>query len=84
MAHALWVSWLFLAGDPVQFWVGKDYYVGALSLLRNGSANMDVLVAMGTTVAFAYSIAVLIADYAGQLLALRHHVYFETAAADHR
>ncbi|MFN2226842.1 MAG: copper ion binding protein, partial [Anaerolineae bacterium] len=47
-AHQAWVNWLFLAlATPVQFYVGYDYYVGGFKSLRAGSANMDVLVAMG-------------------------------------
>ncbi len=66
-AHALWVNWLFFAlATPVQFYVGWDYYVGAYKSLRNGSANMDVLVAMGSSVAYFYSVALLIALESGQ------------------
>jgi Cu+-exporting ATPase len=79
-AHAPWVNWFFLAlATPVQFYVGWDYYVGAYKSLRNGSANMDVLVAMGSSVAYFYSIAVLIALTLGSS-ALGMHVYFETSA----
>jgi Cu+-exporting ATPase len=79
-AHDLWVGWLFLAlATPVQFWVGWDYYTGAYKALRNGAANMDVLVALGTTVAYVYSLAVLIALTLGTTI-LGTHVYFETAA----
>ena len=79
-ASANWVNWLFFAlATPVQFYVGWDYYVGAYKSLRNGSANMDVLVAMGSSVAYFYSIAVLLAQTAGSHL-LGHHVYFETSA----
>ena len=79
-AHAPWVNWLLLAlATPVQFYVGWDYYTGAYKSLRNGSANMDVLVALGTSVAYFYSIAVVIALSMGSHL-IGHHVYFETAA----
>ncbi|MEZ6116026.1 MAG: heavy metal translocating P-type ATPase [Pirellulaceae bacterium] len=79
-AHAAWVNWLFFAlATPVQFIVGKDYYVSALNSLKNKYANMDVLVAMGSTVAYAYSIAVLLAKTFGSQQ-LGHHVYFETSA----
>ena len=79
-AHATWVNWLFLAlATPVQFYVGWDYYTGAYKSLRNGSANMDVLVAMGSSVAYFYSVAVLIAKTVGST-ALGDHVYFETSA----
>ena len=79
-AQAPWVNWLFWAlATPVQFYVGWDYYVGAFKSLRNRSANMDVLVAMGSSVAYLYSVAVLVARTVGST-ALGHHVYFETSA----
>lgn len=79
-AHDTWVNWLFLLlATPVQFYVGWDYYVGGYKSLRNGSANMDVLVAMGSSVAYFYSVAVLLALTAGNEL-LGMHVYFETSA----
>jgi Cu+-exporting ATPase len=74
-AHAPWVNWLFLLlATPVQFYTGWDYYSGGFKSLRNRSANMDVLVAMGSSVAFIYSLALLLFP------ALGHHVYFETSA----
>ena len=70
-----WVNWLFLAlATPVQFYVGADYYTGAFKSLRAGSANMDVLVAMGSSAAYFYSLAVLLFPGIGG------HVYFETSA----
>ncbi|MCY4409366.1 MAG: heavy metal translocating P-type ATPase [Caldilineaceae bacterium] len=79
-AQGGWVNWLlFVLATPVQFYVGWDYYVGALKSLRNRSANMDVLVAMGTTVAYVFSLAVLFAQTGGSDL-LGSHVYFETSA----
>ncbi len=79
-AHQPWVNWLMLAmAAPVQFYVGWDYYTGGWKALRNGSANMDVLVAMGSSVAFFYSVLVTIALTLGST-ALGMHVYFETAA----
>ena len=80
-SHALWVNWLFFAlATPVQFYVGWDYYVGGYKSLRNGSANMDVLVAMGSSVAYFFSVAVLVALTMGSFV-LGTHVYFETSAA---
>jgi P-type Cu+ transporter len=79
-SHANWVNWLmFVLATPVQFYVGRDYYTGAYKAVRNGAANMDVLVAMGTTVAFFYSLAVTVGLSLGSSL-LGTHVYFETAA----
>ena len=74
-SHAAWVNWLFWAlATPVQFYTGWDYYVGGFKSLRNGSANMDVLVALGSSVAYFYSLALLLVPGIGD------HVYFETAA----
>ncbi len=74
-SHESWVNWLFLAlATPVQFYTGWDYYVGGFKSLKNGSTNMDVLVAMGSSVAYFYSLAVLFYPLLGK------HVYFETSA----
>ncbi|MCI0399291.1 MAG: heavy metal translocating P-type ATPase [Chloroflexi bacterium] len=79
--HAGWVNWLFfLMATPVQFYVGWDYYTGGYKSLRNGSANMDVLVAMGSSAAYFYSVAVLVAVSLLGSHALGMHVYFETSA----
>jgi Cu+-exporting ATPase len=79
-AHAAWLNWLMLAlATPVQFYVGRDYYVGGWKALRNGSANMDVLVALGSSAAYFYSLPVTLALTMGSM-ALGTHVYFETAA----
>ena len=73
------LDWLFLAlATPVQFYVGWQYYVGGYKALRNRSANMDVLIAMGSTVAYAYSAMALLLDrFAHYSLG---HLYFETSA----
>ncbi len=74
-AHEPWMNVLFwVLATPVQFYVGWDYYVGGYKALRNGSANMDVLVALGSSTAYFYSILITLGILAG-------HVYFETAAA---
>ena len=74
-SHGLWVNWLFLVlATPVQFYTGWDYYTGGWKSLKNRSANMDVLVAMGSSVAFFYSLLLLLFPFFGQ------HVYFETSA----
>jgi len=74
-SHGPWVNWLFLAlATPVQFYTGWDYYTGGWNSLRLRTANMDVLVAMGSSIAYLYSLAVLL------IPALGHHVYFETSA----
>jgi Cu+-exporting ATPase len=73
--EASWPGWLmFVLATPVQFYVGWQYYVGAYKSLRNRSANMDVLIAMGSSVAYLYSVVILLG------LLPSPHVYFETAA----
>ena len=79
-AHAPWVGWLMLAlATPVQFVVGRQFYTGAFSSLRRRFANMDVLVAISTSTAYCYSLAVLIGGLAG-IRTWGEHVYFETSA----
>jgi Cu+-exporting ATPase len=70
-----WINWLLFAlATPVQFYVGGQYYVGGYKALRNGSANMDVLIAMGSSAAYFYSVAVLLFPQTGST------VFFETSA----
>ena len=74
LAHAQWMDYLFLAlATPVQFYVGWQYYVNGYKSIRNGSANMDVLVALGSSAAYFYSIPIALGIIPG-------HVYFETSA----
>lgn len=74
-SHGAWVNWLFLLlATPVQFYTGMDYYSGAWNSLKNRTANMDVLIALGSSVAYFYSLAILL------LPSLGGHVYFETSA----
>ena len=79
-AHEPWVNGLMaLLAAPVQFYVGWDFYVGGFKALRNGTANMDVLIAMGSSAAYFYSVPVTIALALGNE-SLGTHVYFETSA----
>ncbi len=67
-----WLQWLL--ATPVQFWIGRRFYTGAWHSLRGGGANMDVLVALGTSMAYGFSAAVTAFE-------LDQHVYFEASAA---
>ncbi|MFB9275186.1 heavy metal translocating P-type ATPase [Cohnella cellulosilytica] len=93
VAHFSFTSWIYLPelfmepwfqlllAAPVQFYVGRQFYVGAYKALRNGSANMDVLVALGTSAAFFYSLYLTIDWYAAG--GMPHHgpaLYYETSA----
>ncbi|MFC4323575.1 heavy metal translocating P-type ATPase [Litchfieldia salsa] len=71
--------WVQLAlATPVQFFIGKQFYVGAYKALRNGSANMDVLVALGTSAAYFYSVYLSIASIGSN--AHMVELYYETSA----
>ncbi len=75
--HQDWLPrWLqLLLATPVQLWIGWRFYVGGWKSLHGGGANMDVLVALGTSMAYAFSTVVTLAG-------LHHlHVYFEASAA---
>ena len=74
ISQASWLNWvLFALATPVQFYVGRSYYINAWKSLKNGSANMDVLVALGTSVAYFFSVIVMLGILPGM-------VYFETSA----
>jgi P-type Cu+ transporter len=71
--------WIQLAlATPVQFIVGRQFYVGAYKSLRNKSANMDVLVALGTSAAYFYSLYLSISSIGSG--AHMVELYYETSA----
>ncbi|WP_145949414.1 heavy metal translocating P-type ATPase [Paenibacillus sp. Y412MC10] len=93
VAHFSFTSWIYMPeilmnpwfqlilATPVQFYVGKHFYVGAYKALRNGSANMDVLVSLGTSAAYFYSLYLTIDWFTAGANA--HHgpsLYYETSA----
>ncbi|MEW6045039.1 MAG: heavy metal translocating P-type ATPase [Bacillota bacterium] len=74
----LFNPWFQLAmATPVQFVAGWQFYRDSYHTLKNKSANMSVLVAMGTSAAYLYSLVITLA---GPLVPGAHHVYFETSA----
>ena len=64
--------WQWALATPVQFVAGWQFYQGAYRSLASGSANMDVLVALGTSAAYFYSIANIVSHSS--------ELYFETSA----
>jgi P-type Cu+ transporter len=71
--HLALPGWVQLAlATPVQLWFGRRFYSGAWKTLRGGGANMDVLVALGTSAAYGLSVVQLV--HGGDL-------YFEASAA---
>ncbi len=93
VSHFSFTSWIWMPdlfmnpwfqlvlATPVQFYIGKPFYVGAFKALRNKSANMDVLVALGTSAAYFYSIFLSL-QYVNSAHAGHGHpeLYFETSA----
>lgn len=65
-----WISWLL--ATPVQFYVGWRFYKGAYHSLRGGAANMDVLVSLGTSAAYVYSVILTVQGF--------RDVYFDSSA----
>ncbi|MGX8232101.1 heavy metal translocating P-type ATPase [Bacillus subtilis] len=71
-----WVQ--FALATPVQFIVGKQFYVGAFKALSNKSANMDVLVALGTSAAYFYSLYLSLMSIGSSTHMIE--LYYETSA----
>lgn len=69
-----WVE--FALATPVQFWLGARFYRAGAKALVHGSANMDVLVALGTSAAYFYSVAQLLGASGQSSL----NLYFEASA----
>lgn len=75
-----WGMWLFLLVTPVQFIGGWSFYVGAWNALRTRNINMDFLIALGTSVAYFYSVAVLFFPDVLPVKVAERDVYFEVSA----
>ncbi|MBD3921115.1 copper-translocating P-type ATPase [Paenibacillus sp. PR3] len=99
VSHFAWLDWIYLPewlanpwtqlalATPVQFYIGGPFYIGAFKALRNRSANMDVLVALGTSAAYFYSLYETIkwqnagGTMSGHgMMAEGPQLYFETSA----
>ncbi|KAK7368612.1 hypothetical protein VNO80_10640 [Phaseolus coccineus] len=70
-----WLKWAL--ASVIQFVIGKRFYIAAGRALRNGSTNMDVLVALGTTASYVYSVCALLY---GAVTGFWSPTYFETSA----
>lgn len=75
-----WGIWLFLLVTPVQFIGGWSFYKGAWNAIRTRNINMDFLIALGTSVAYFYSVAVLFFPDALPVEVAERDVYFEVSA----
>ncbi|HOK28291.1 MAG TPA: copper-translocating P-type ATPase, partial [Methanomassiliicoccaceae archaeon] len=68
---------LFALATPVQFIAGYQFYIGTYKALRNRRANMDTLIAIGSSAAYIYSVMV---TFMPGLFGLGHHTYYDTSA----
>ncbi len=75
-----WGMWLFILVTPVQFIGGWSFYKGAWTALRTRSINMDTLIALGTSVAYFYSVAVIFFPDVLPVKVEERDVYFEVSA----
>ena len=73
-----WGYWLFILTTPVQIFGGWSFYKGAIAAIKARRANMDFLIALGTTTAYVYSLVVLF--FPGLLPVDDKNVYFEVSA----
>lgn len=80
----MWSGWPFVFAavtTPVVWALGRQYVEGAWKAARNGAANMDTLVAMGTGIAYVWSMIVVLGQVFGYSAVVGTDEYFETAAA---
>lgn len=75
-----WGKWLFALATPVQFIGGWSFYSGAWAALKRRALNMDVLIALGTSVAYFYSVVVVFAPAWLPVGVSERDVYFEVSA----
>jgi len=75
-----WGVWLFILVTPVQFIGGWSFYKGSWAAIRTRSINMDFLIALGTSVAYAYSVAVIFFPDVLPVKVAERDVYFEVSA----
>jgi Cu+-exporting ATPase len=88
MAH--WAPWLphllqnfwiqALLATPVQFWVGAQFYRGCWAALRHRTSDMNTLIAVGTSAAYAYSLAMTAVPEFFRSRGVTPAVYYETSA----
>lgn len=73
-----WGVWLFIITTPIMIFGGKDFFVGAWHAIKSRSANMDLLIALGTSTAYIYSAFVVF--FPAVLPGEEKNLYFDVAA----
>ena len=71
---------LWAVATPVQFWIGWQFYKGAWGAFRHRNANMDTLIAVGTSAAYLYSVAATLFPSFFESGGIKPEVYFDTSA----
>ncbi|MBA4348975.1 MAG: heavy metal translocating P-type ATPase, partial [Thermodesulfovibrio sp.] len=73
-----WGVWLFIITTPIMIFGGKGFFIGAYQAIKDRVANMDLLIALGTSTAYIYSAFVVF--FPGVLPVHEKNVYFEVSA----
>jgi Cu+-exporting ATPase len=69
-----------LLATPVQFWIGRQFYTGAIAAARHRTTNMNTLIAVGTSAAYIYSVVATFFPSVFEIKGYEAHVYFDTSA----
>jgi len=70
----------FLIATPVQFWIGRQFFSGALAAARHRTTNMNTLIAIGTSSAYIYSVVAVFFPSVFEIKGYSADVYFDTSA----
>jgi len=71
---------LWALATPVQFWAGLRFYKGAWGAIKHGAADMNTLIAVGTSAAYLYSVAVVLFPHFFAAAGIGHGLYFDTSS----
>ncbi len=69
-----------IIATPVQFWIGRHFYTGAVAAARHRTTNMNTLIAVGTSAAYLYSVVATFFPSVFEIKGYEAHVYFDTSA----
>ena len=69
-----------MIATPVQFWIGRHFYTGAVAAARHRTTNMNTLIAVGTSAAYFYSVVATFFPSVFEIKGYEAHVYFDTSA----
>jgi Cu+-exporting ATPase len=69
-----------IIATPVQFWIGRHFYTGAVAAARHRTTNMNTLIAVGTSAAYLYSVVATFYPAVFEIKGYAAHVYFDTSA----